>query len=75
MGLSSTLRGLDDLSGNRPTPPFGSFQVYILFIPTCPPAIDKSQKLMKLISYKTLFISFGVYLYGIYVKLAGENMS
>ena len=44
-------------------------------IPTCPPAIVRSPKLMELINYKTLFLSVGVYLYKFHVKLPGKNMS
>ena len=51
------------------------FRYICCVILTCPPTNDESPKLVELVSYKPYLLSFGVCLYGFYVKLVDENRS
>jgi uncharacterized protein YneF (UPF0154 family) len=51
------------------------FRYISCVILTCPPINDESLKLVELVSYKPYLLSFGICLYGFYVKLVGENWS
>ena len=62
-------------SGDVTPCPIVHLRAFSFVIRTCPPVNDESPKLVELVSCKSYLLSFGVCLYGFYVKLADENMS